>query len=199
MKFIIILLLITSSATAQTFKAEIEQHRTEYKAAFLKEDNSPLKQKDLQHLNFFDADSTYKVSAKVQILQNKKVFKMPTYNGTSKNFYRCALINFILNDQPITMTLYKSVALANNPMYKNLLFLPFTDQTNGNETYGGGRYIDLSEKEIKNDKIEIDFNKAYNPYCAYGGGYNCPAPPEDNNLQMSITAGEKIYTGGKKH
>ena len=133
------------------------------------------------------------------MLKNEKVFKMPTYDGTSKEFYRYAKINFNLNDKAITMTLYKSIALASNPAYKDLLFLPFTDETNNVETYGGGRYIDLSSKEISDNKIEVDFNKAYNPYCAYSDGYRCPVPPEENNLELAIKAGEKKFTGEKKH
>lgn len=137
--------------------------------------------------------------AKVDILKNEKIFKMPTYDGTSKEFYRFAKVSFNLNGTPITLTLYKNIALAANPAYRYLLFLPFTDQTNQKETYGGGRYIDLSEKEIKNHQIEIDFNKAYNPYCAYSAGYRCPVPPEENDLPVEIKAGEKQYTGDKKH
>lgn len=91
------------------------------------------------------------------------------------------------------------MALAMNPAYKDLLFLPFTDQTNNKETYGGGRYIDLNVNDIRNNHLEIDFNKAYNPYCAYSDGYRCPIPPEENDLPISIIVGEKLYTGEKKH
>ncbi|MCZ4222454.1 DUF1684 domain-containing protein [Pedobacter rhodius] len=200
MKFLpFLLLLIGLNTFAQSYSEQIVKHREGYKQDFIKESNSPLKENDLQNLHFYDADSTYRVLANVEILKNEKVFKMPTYDGTSKEFYRYAKINFNLNGQAITMTLYKSIALANNPQYKDLLFLPFTDETNNKETYGGGRYIDLSSKEIVNNKIEVDFNKAYNPYCAYSDGYRCPVPPEENDLQLEIKAGEKLYTGEKKH
>ncbi|KQN35249.1 hypothetical protein ASE92_11580 [Pedobacter sp. Leaf41] len=183
---------------AQSYSEQISTHREKYKQDFLKESNSPLKENDLQNLHFYDADSNYKILADVEMLTNEKVFKMPTYDGTSKEFYRCAKINFNLNDRAITMTLYKSIALASNPAYKDLLFLPFTDETNNVETYGGGRYIDLSSKEINGNKIEVDFNKAYNPYCAYSDGYRCPVPPEENNLELAIKAGEKKFTGKRK-
>ena len=81
--------------------------------------------------------------------------------------------------------------------YKNYLFLPFTDATTGVETYESGRYIDLEINDIKDNLVIIDFNKAYNPYCAYTTGYNCPIPPAENDLHIAITAGEKAY--GKKH
>jgi len=195
----ILFLFISLNTFAQSYAEKITKHRESYKQDFIKEPNSPLKENDLQNLHFYDADSTYKVVADVEILKNEKVFKMPTFDGTSKEFYRFAKINFNLNGQPAIMTLYKSMALANNPAYKYLLFLPFTDETNNKETYGGGRYIDLSSKEIINNKIEIDFNKAYNPYCAYSDGYRCPVPPAENDLQLEIKAGEKLYSGAKKH
>ena len=198
MKYIIILFLITTSATAQTFKKEIEQYREKYKQAFISEKNSPLKESDLKNLHFFDADSSYKILADVEILKKQKVFKMSTFDGTSKEFYKYALVKFSIDGKAFIMTVYKSVALANNPTYKNLLFLPFTDETNDAETYGGGRYIDLSSKDIRNNKIEIDFNKAYNPYCAYSEGYRCPVPPAENGLEVAIKAGEKNFTGDKK-
>ncbi len=200
MKFLPILFLFFSlSSFAQSYSAQIARHRESYKQDFIKESYAPLKEGDLQHLHFYDADSTYRVMADVEILQHQQVFKMPTYDGTSKEFYRFAKISFSLNGTAISMTLYKSISLASNPAYKDLLFLPFTDETNTKATYGGGRYIDLSAKEIKDQKIEIDFNKAYNPYCAYSDGYRCPVPPEENDLQLEVKAGEKLYTGEKKH
>ncbi|KQS35771.1 DUF1684 domain-containing protein [Pedobacter sp. Leaf194] len=200
MKILSILLIFLSVNTfAQSFSEQIAKHRESYKQDFVKDNYAPLKENDLQDLHFYDADSTFRILADVEILKNQKVFKMPTYDGTSKEFYRYAKINFSLNGKTVTMTLYKSMALAGNPAYKDLLFLPFTDETNNKETYGGGRYIDLSSKAIANNKIEIDFNKAYNPYCAYSDGYRCPVPPEENDLQLEIKAGEMNYTGEKKH
>ncbi|UKT65913.1 DUF1684 domain-containing protein [Pedobacter mucosus] len=196
----IVLLFISLNTFAQNYSEQIGIHRENYKQDFIKESNSPLKKDDLQNLHFYDADSIYKVSADVEILKNERVFKMPTYDGTSAAFYRYAKISFkLLGDTLLHMTLYKSVALSGVPKYKNLLFLPFTDETNNKETYGGGRYIDLDVKDIQNSHIIIDFNKAYNPYCAFSDGYRCPVPPEENNVEVAIKAGEKLYSGEKKH
>ena len=83
-----------------------------------------------------------------------------------------------------------------NAQYKDYLFLPFTDLTSGKETYASGRYLDLKTDEIKNGKVTLDFNKAYNPYCAYVSGvYNCPIPPKENTLGVEVKAGEKLFTG----
>jgi uncharacterized protein (DUF1684 family) len=200
MKNLLILLLFIGPATfAQSYAEQIASHRANYKADFLKEKFSPIKENDLQHLHFFEPDSTYKVTAKVKNLKGEKVFNMPTHDGSSKEFVRYALVSFTLNGKPVEMTLYKSIALGANPLYKDLLFLPFTDLTTSKETYGGGRYIDLSLKEIKRGNLEIDFNKAYNPYCAYSDGFRCPVPPQENDLPIAINAGEKSFTGDRKH
>lgn len=200
MKYLFFLiLLLTKTAFAQSFSEEIAFHRAKYKTDFLTSTNSPLKEADLKYLNFFDADSTYKIAAAVKILKNEKVFKMPTYDGTSKEFIRYAQLKFILKGIKFRMVLYRSIALMNNPVYKDLLFLPFNDQTNGSITYGGGRYMDVSINDIKNKRVNIDFNKAYSPYCAYSDGYRCPVPPQENSLNIEILAGEKLFTGEKKH
>jgi uncharacterized protein (DUF1684 family) len=73
------------------------------------------------------------------------------------------------------------------------LFVPFKDRTNYDATYGGGRYIDLSTKDIVNGRILLDFNKCYNPYCAFADGFNCPIPPDENSLPIEIAAGEKTF------
>ena len=197
--FFILFLFISLSATVQDYQTKIAAHREAYKQDFVKEGHSPLKENDLKDLHFFDPDSLYRVMAKVEVLKHEKVFKMPTVDGSSQEYYRYAKINFTINGQVIQMTLFKSTALAVNPKYKDYLFLPFTDETNNKDTYGGGRYIDLNLSEIKNGMLEVDFNKAYNPYCAYSDGYRCPVPPEENDLSIAIKAGEKKYTGEKKH
>jgi uncharacterized protein len=192
-------LLISMNSFAQSYAEQIAKHRETYKEDFIKDERSPLKKSDLQNLHFYEADSAYKISADVEILKNEKVFKMPTFNGSSSDYYKYAHVNLVLDSKKIQMTLFKSVSLSTNPVYKDHLFLPFTDETNNKETYGGGRYIDLDAKEIVDNHIEIDFNKAYNPYCAYSDGYRCPVPPEENDLQLAVKAGEKLYTGEKKH
>ena len=200
MKYLIIILcLISGSSLAQTYDQQIAKHREEYKADFIKETRSPLREADFKDLHFYDADSTFNITGKVKILKNEKIFKMPTYDGTSKEFIRYAKVSFKIDGKNLELTLYRNITLMANPAFKDLLFLPFTDLTNNKTTYGGGRYIDLDLKKIVKNKIEIDFNKAYNPYCAYSDGYRCPIPPEENDLDVLITAGEKKYTGEKKH
>lgn len=199
MRILFLLLFLGVDAKAQTFKDQIAAHREKYKADFVSSERAPLKEPDLKYLQFYDADSAYRINANVSLLEGEEAFKMPTYAGTTADYIRYAKLNFELNGKPVQLTLYKNIALATNAAYRDYLFLPFTDQTNNKETYGGGRYIDLKTTAIADGKIELDFNKAYNPYCAYSDGYRCPIPPEENDLQLEIKAGEKIYSGEKKH
>ncbi len=200
MKYFLALLLLTSmSCFAQDYKALIAEHRKGYMEDFLKDNHSPLKKDDLQFLRFYDADSTYRVTAKAEILLNEQTFLMPVFSGSGQQYIRYAVLKFTLKGKPMELIVYKSIALSANPQYSDYLFLPFIDDTNGKETYGGGRYVDLSTKDFKGNTVVIDFNKAYNPYCAYSGGYSCPKPPGENQLNLAVEAGEKLFAGDKKH
>jgi uncharacterized protein (DUF1684 family) len=200
MKYFIALLFILSIAQcsfAQSHKEQIAAFRQNYKDDFLKDPRSPLKKEDLEFLRFYDADSTYRVTAKAELLTNQPAFIIPTFSGSGSQYVRYALLSFTLKGKPMQLTIYKSIALSQNPAFSSYLFLPFTDATNGSETYGGGRYIDLTTKDIKNGSIIIDFNKAYNPYCAFSSGYSCPKPPDENRVDLAVEAGEKNF--GKGH
>lgn len=200
-KAFLILGLITAaiSVHAQTFKQQIAAHRQKYMDDFLAEQRSPLKKDDLPNLRFFDADSTYSVVAKVELLQNEPLLKLTTFDGHSQEYVRYAKLTFSLKGKALQLTLYKSPALSAIQQYKDYLFLPFTDATNGSITYPGGRYMDISANDIKDGSLTVDFNKAYNPYCAYSDGYQCPVPPKENKLAVSVEAGEKLFAGEKKH
>lgn len=91
------------------------------------------------------------------------------------------------------LEVYQSPALMQKEELKDYLFIPFNDLTNYETTYAGGRYLDISRKDIKNNQVVIDFNKCYNPYCAYASGYSCPIPPAANKLNAKIEAGEKMF------
>jgi uncharacterized protein len=116
-------------------------------------------------------------------------------SGTKKANYRVyGTLHFTLNDTTITLNIYQSQSLMDTEKYRDHLFIPFTDLTTGESTYESGRYLDLDIDDIKDDAYIIDFNKAYNPYCAYvAGKYNCPLPPRENHLAVNISAGEKAF------
>ncbi|GGH14358.1 DUF1684 domain-containing protein [Mucilaginibacter phyllosphaerae] len=195
---LILLLLFTLKGYTQTYSSQLAAYREQYKADFLSDSHSPLKEADLKNLQFFDADSTYRVTARMELLMNESTFQMPTFSGAKKEYIRFARITFKLSGKPQQLYIYRNISLFKRPGFEDYLFLPFTDDTNGTETYGGGRYLDLKVTDIKNGTIVIDFNKAYNPYCAYSEGYQCPMPPPENNLEGRIRVGEKSFKGEKR-
>ncbi|MHC8947771.1 peptide deformylase [Sphingobacterium hungaricum] len=194
---LILICVLPFLSMAQDYSKEIEAYRQKKALDFSKNSFGPLRAENVSYLAYYAPDENYKVQAKVEILENEVSFRMPTYDGTSNEYIRYALLHFELNGQPHTLTAYQSVSLFQNPAYITHLFLPFLDETNANETYAGGRYIDLDSKNISNNTIQIDFNTSYNPYCAYSSGYRCPQPPQENTLQTRILAGEKSYLGPK--
>jgi len=157
MKYLLILIfLINNSCFAQPYSERIAAFRKGYRDDFLKDESSPLKKDDLQFLRFYDADSTYRVTASVEILANEPTFIMPVFSGTGQQYLRYALLTFMIKGKPMELALYKSIALAQNPQYSDYLFMPFTDQTNGAGTYGGGRYIDFRQGDIRNNSVELE-------------------------------------------
>jgi uncharacterized protein len=149
---------------------------------------------DSAYLAFYPIDKSYRVTATLERKENAPWFKMVT-SGLNRPLYRVyGVVHFVLNGKPLQLNLYQSQSLMGNEEYKDYLFLPFTDETSGHGSYDGGRYIDITLGEIHDAKVVIDFNKAYNPYCAYvSGKYNCPIPLKENNLRVKIAAGEKGF------
>ena len=190
---LIFLTIFTFQIKAQTYWESMAKHRQEYKDDFLKNVNSPLKQVDLAYLDFYEVDSTFKVKSSFMKTTDKGIFNIPTSDGKQKEYFKYGVLTFTLKGQIQQLNVYRSLDLMKMPQYKSYLFVPFKDQTNGTETYGGGRYLDLQTTNIQGDTLILDFNKAYNPYCAFSDGYSCPIPPQANHLKMSIEAGEKIF------
>ena len=204
MKYIFAALAFTSALTLSAqpdYRDEIETHREEYKADFKAEDYSPFyhEPKRMKKMRFYPADVAYVVISKVELTPDAKPFDISTYSGITKPFRQYAWLTFNLNGQAVKMAIYQSLNTIKIPAYKEYLFLPFKDITSGGKTYGGGRYLDFSISDIREGQLRLDFNKAYNPYCAYSDGYNCPIPPIENHLDMKIEAGEKMYKGKKMH
>jgi hypothetical protein len=191
--FIFLVLNTMLLAKGQSFQVEIENHRAHYKEEFLKDSHSPLKEADLTYLRFFDPDSAYKVVANFVKAPKSKPFSMPTYSGIQKEYVKYGELHFRINSQDLSLSVYQSLSLRQQPMYRDYLFIPFKDATSAHETYGGGRYMDIRMGDIKEGDYTLDFNKAYNPYCAYSDGYNCPIPPKENSLLIKVMAGEKNF------
>lgn len=176
----------------QSYLERMSAFRTAYKKSFLTDAHSPLKAADTAKLRFYPIDEHYCLKAQVSICKNEKAFEMLTHNGKKKKYIKYALLSFKLKGRTYQLAAYQSLSLLQDPKYQHYLFVPFNDATNYETSYAGGRYIDLSSSDIKNGQVVLDFNKAYNPYCAYAEGYSCPLPPTENRLECKIEAGEQI-------
>lgn len=182
-----------------SFAEEIAQHREAYKDGFLHNDRSPLQEDDLPLLRFFEPDEQYKVLCTFERTPDEKPFDLPTYSGITKPFVKYGVLIFELNGGTHRLSLYQSFAMRGLPQYAQHLFLPFRDWTNGETTYGGGRYLDFNMSDVEGSTVVLDFNKCYNPWCHYSDGYNCPIPPAENHLETAVEAGEKMWAGQTKH
>ncbi len=160
-------------------------------------DHEVVKGDDKKYLRFFPINESYRVTAGFKKANNSNWFLIET-SGQQKKMYRVfGTVTFTIHDTLLKANVYQAQNLLSDPGYKDYLVLMFTDKTTGSETYEAGRYIDFTISDIKNNKLVIDFNKCYNPYCAYvKNQYNCPIPPGENSLPVAIKAGEKVY--GKK-
>ncbi len=149
---------------------------------------------DRQNLQFFPIDPAYCVPARFEKLVDAPWFQMVSSGSEKKTYRAFGLLYFSIHDTILRLTVYQSQRLMQIPEYADYLLVPFTDKTNGVSSYENGRYLDASVISFEQGSVLIDFNKAYNPYCAYvTGKYNCPIPPPENNLPLSINAGEKKY------
>jgi uncharacterized protein (DUF1684 family) len=161
---------------------------------------SPLKSKDLKSfkgLDFFPVDSSYIITASIKKTPNTPFIGMPSSTDEKSYYRKFGILTFILKEKKMQLTLYQSLEESENPIFEDYLFLPFTDETSGNYSYGGGRYMDVFKSNINtNGTIELNFNNTYNPYCAYNEDYSCPLTPRDNHLSIEILAGIKDF---KKH
>ncbi|RMF60493.1 MAG: DUF1684 domain-containing protein [Calditrichaeota bacterium] len=171
----------------------IEQHRQEKDHFFKNDPNSPLLPEDkatFTGLKYYPIDLSLRFEGPLIRLDTTLI---DTIRGTREGDLRPALrygyFDFLYHGKRYRLVVYKM--LRDNPQLEKYLFLGFTDETSGKETYGGGRYIDLIENP--NNYYVVDFNLAYNPYCAYNPRYTCAIPPSENHLPFPVTAGEKIY------
>ena len=177
------------SYSQQSYSDSIHAYINEYV-----KDHEVVTGENKKLFQFFPADESYRVKAKFEKAKNPQWFQLES-SGKEKKTYRVyGTLSFTLNNTPVKLNLYQSQSLMQDPEFKDYLLLPFTDGTSGNETYQSGRYLDFKTSDIKNNTLVLDFNKAYNPYCAYEADkYNCPMPPKENAIPIEIKAGEKNF------
>ena len=178
------------SITKSDKLADILLFQEELNAEFKNPESSPLPDRfriDFESLEFFEPDTNYIVEAELVRTPEALPFSMPTTTGRESTEVVYGIAKFTLNGKDHELEIYQSPELITQAEYEDYLFLPFTDNTNGEETYGGGRYLDL--RIPKGNKIILNFNKAYNPYCAYNKKFSCPIVPKVNNLDTEIKVG----------
>ena len=197
MKYILFLFLLMMFSV-HTFGQDILEHREQYKKDFLADPRSPLQEEDLQYLDFFPPLSSAEVKATFIKTPAEQPFELPTYSGVTRTYRKWGVAHFTWGKLETSLALYENMTNKSNPVYQDYLFLPFMDSTNGESTYGGGRYLNMSKADAEDGEIIIDFNKCYNPWCAYSDGFNCPIPPKENHLPFAIEAGEKMFKGEHK-
>jgi len=169
----------------------------EMNAKFKDATKSPLKNKDrksFRGLDFFDFDSTFIVTAKLKRTPDTEFFNMKTTTSRLAKERVFGVASFSINGETYNLNVYQGEENMQTEGLEDYLFLPFLDNTNGEESYAGGRYIDLKIPE--GDTMLIDFNSSYNPYCAYNEKFSCPIVPRINYLPIEVKAGLKAY---KKH
>lgn len=196
-KYIAFVLLLTCALgfSQKKFKqSDAEKFQKKINSEYADAKTSPLMAEDLKTfkaLDFYPVNQTFFVNAVFEKAVNEKVFEMKTTGTRTPKYIKYGTVTFKINGVQCQLNVYRNIELSKNPEYKNHLFLPFSDLTCGKESYIGGRYIDL---EIpKGNTIAIDFNQAYNPYCAYNHKYSCPIVPLENDLKVEIKAGVKTF------
>lgn len=184
-----------NSMNLSDYKTEIEKYRTGKNIKMLYTESTPLTKEQLasfKGLKYFDPDINFRVEGKLRKADKPEVILMKTSTDREPAYVRYGEVYFTMDGKEIKLAVFQNKKMLDLSQDTNMLFVPFRDQTSGTETYGGGRYIDC-EIPAAGDMIILDFNKAYNPYCAYNHKFSCVIPPEENRLPVRIEAGEKVF------
>jgi len=152
---------------------------------------TPQDLKEFTGLDFYPIDLKFRVAANFKRTLNETPFLMPTTTDRTPQYVKYGEAHFVLDGKQLRLNLYQCVPPMTDPDYIDYLFLPFTDLTSGDGSYGGGRFLDTTIPSA--DTMVLDFNKAYNPYCAYNSAYSCPIPPKENDLLLRVEAGVKAF------
>ncbi|WP_018630081.1 DUF1684 domain-containing protein [Niabella aurantiaca] len=191
-QMILSILVLSFAATASTqelYKDSIDRFIADYVKNHQVVTGAHKKQ-----FRFFPVDESYRVTARFTKETNSTWMPVATSSGKPKQYRIYGWLEFTLAGSKQKLALYQSQFLLQQKVYADYLFLPFKDATNGKESYATGRYLDLKTTDIRNGQLILDFNKAYNPYCAYvSEGYSCPVPPRENHLKIAINAGEQQF------
>lgn len=194
---IVIAILVTlfysmpDGGTNEAYRKEIEKERKEKDDYMRNNSESPFADSIalFTGLKYFDIDEAFRVSANLIPIEEKKTITLATSNGLEKRYLPYAYAEFSLKGEKCRLLILEIMDMG---PFRGTLFLAFADATSAKESYGAGRYLDI-KKVPGSTSLLLDFNKAYNPYCAYNDNFSCPFPPSENLLKVAILAGEKVY------
>ena len=195
-RYLLILIVTLSCVKAQNdsaYIASVKEYQYEMNVRFADKQTTILGPEDFKHfssLDFFPIDSSYQVRAQFKRTADETARIFPTSSGAKYYMLKYGEAQFEIQGKSVTLDVFQTEDLETDR--PNYLFIPFTDLTSGNETYGGGRYVDANLP--KDGILIIDFNKSYNPYCAYNDNYSCVLPPRSNRLPIAVKAGIKNFT-----
>lgn len=172
--------------TEEEYIQEIEELRKEADRFMRNSEESPFNDSNIKYegLKYFPPDRAYEIKARFTPIEEPVIYTLPTNDGKARQYLTYGHAEFKIDGKQQKLLILENVE-------ENKLFLPFGDATSADETYGGGRYMDVTH--TGGNTIELDFNKAYNPYCVYNANYTCPLPPKENLMEVAIKAGEKNY------
>lgn len=168
----------------EDYQKQVTKERQQKDNYFKTNSESPILDKShFSGLSYFPADPSYRINARLEPFADKtQKMVVKLSDGSEEIYEKYAHAVFSLQG-----TVYRLLIVKQNGNFSIL----FKDATSNKETYGGGRYIDLQPEAINGSELTLDFNAAYNPYCAYNPNYACPLPPDENTLDIPIPAGEK--------
>ena len=188
---IVVTLVILAACTVREvpYDQEIANWRAD-KDRFMRESSeSPIVTSDramFPALPYYPINQEYRIPASLTVARADDILEMQTSTGQRRRMQRIGALQFTLKGQQLKLTAF---AEANDTELRRL-FVPFHDLTNGSETYPGGRYLDL--ERTPTGVYDLDFNRAYHPFCLYNATYDCPVPPRENRLPLPIRAGETL-------
>jgi uncharacterized protein len=182
---------LQGGSSKEDYPASIQKDRSEKEEFMNSGEGSPFLKDSVPFtgLQYFPIDEKYRIKAALEPIENKKVVILSTNDGKEQKYLEYAFASFTLEGIDTKLLILELMEMGPQ---RGKLFLAFGDETSGDETYGAGRYLDV-KKVPAATSVVLDFNLAYNPYCAYNDSYSCPFPPRENILKIAIKAGEKNY------
>lgn len=170
------------------WRERVREHRAEKDEFFAEHPQSPIPPEDREAfdgLAYFEPDPDYRVVARFGRAQTPEPVSLETTQGPPAEYDRVGVLGFTLDGEHRTLEAFRVEG-------EDSLFVPFADETNGDETYHRGRYLDVDAADAEQgDDVVVDFNLAYNPFCAYGDQFSCALPPAENRLDTAVRAGEQ--------